>query len=447
MLKKIQRLFCFQFKVAAVTALLVFSAIQPSYASLTLQLTTGRQSKLPIAITDFSGEKNLSLESQPSKVIEMDLLNSGEFKVSSGKSLPAQPHSVRMVQLAQWRDHDVRDLVVGSVSQTNDGRYRVAISLINVYGAMTKSGGVAPSGVLFSKSYTVDKKDLRSLSHKLSHKIYEKLTGKPGVFSTNIAYISVDPSRRVKNPTYNLMVADYDGYNPHKLVSSNEPIMSPTWSPDRQYLAFVSFKAKRPALYKVNIHTGKLTQLTSVGSVNGAPAWSPDGSKIAFASAKTGVPKIYLLDLVSQKTTQLTQGISIDTEPSFAPDGKSLIFTSNRSGTPQVNQYNFANKTTERLTYNSDYSAKASICDKYMVMLEGSNHEYNIAVQNLETDEVTQLTHDGRDESPSWAPGCNLIIYATHLQNRPALAIVSRDGDVNINFPEQNMDALEPVWK
>lgn len=446
MLKKAQRVLCL-ITAMIVMVLLLLSISSPSYALLNLQLTQGVQSKLPIAIPSFSGEENLPLESQPSRVIEMDLLNSGEFEISSGKALPDQPHSVRMVQLAPWRDHDVRDLVVGSVNQTNDGRYRVAISLINVYGAMTKSGGVAPSAVLFSKSYTVDKKDLRSLSHKLSDKIYEKLTGKPGIFSTNIAYISVEPSHRVKNPTYNLMVADYDGYNPQKLVNSSEPIMSPAWSPDRQYLAFVSFKARRPALYKVNIHTGKLTQLTSVGSVNGAPAWSPDGSKIAFASAKTGVPKIYLLDLASKKITQLTQGISIDTEPSFAPDGKSLVFTSNRGGSPQINQYNFASKTTERLTYNSDYSAKASICDKYMVMLEGSNHEYNIAVQNLATDEVTQLTHDGKDESPSWAPGCNLIIYATHLQNRPALAIVSRDGNVKINFPEQNMDAQEPVWK
>lgn len=196
------------------------------------------------------------------------------------------------------------------------------------------------------------------------------------------------------------------------------------------------------------MQTGELTQLTAVGSVNGAPAWSPDDLQLAFASAKTNVPKIYLLNLKTNNVTQLTQGISIDTEPSFSPDGKTLLFTSNRGGTPQIYQYNFGNESIERLTYNGDYNAKASMSKsgKNMVMLQGDNHQYNIAVKYLDTDEVKLLTDDGNDESPSWAPNGNLIIYATHLEGRPSLAIVSRDGEVRINFPASKGDVQEPAW-
>ena len=433
--------------ILVITSLLACVAL-PARAEqiLQLELTQGVQTKLPIAIADFSGEEDLGVNNQPSKVIMVDLLNSGEFNISSGKTLPSQPHSVRSVVLSQWRDLGVQDLIVGSVQAISDDRYRVALSLVSVYGDVTQAGGVAPSAVLFSQTYTVDKKDLRALGHKLSDKIYALLTGKKGVFSSKVAYVSVLPSREAKHPKFELVVADYDGHHPKTLVSSSEPIMSPAWSNDRRCLAFVSFKARRPALYKVNVFSGELTQLTAVGSVNGAPAWSPDGSTLAFASATTGVPKIYLLNLTTKEMTQLTKGISIDTEPSFSSDGRTLLFTSNRGGTPQIYQYNFANKAIERLTYSGDYNAKASTAGEYMVMLQGHDHQYNIAVQNLKTDEVTVVTDNGNDESPSWAPNGNLIIYATHLQGRPALAIVSRDGSVKINFPASQGDVNEPVW-
>ena len=75
-------------------------------------------------------------------------------------------------------------------------------------------------------NYTVTPAQFRATAHKIADIIYEKMTGDAGVFSTRIAYITKQGSR------YELIVADADGGNPQAVVGSNEPLLSPAWSPD-----------------------------------------------------------------------------------------------------------------------------------------------------------------------------------------------------------------------
>ena len=73
--------------------------------------------------------------------------------------------------------------------------------------------------------------------------IYEKLTGNAGVFSTRIAYIAK------QGPRFQLLVAEADGFNPQTIVTSNEPLLSPVWSPDGTRIAYVSLENKKPIVY------------------------------------------------------------------------------------------------------------------------------------------------------------------------------------------------------
>ena len=92
-------------------------------------------------------------------------------------------------------------------------------------------------------TYTVTPAQFRATAHKIADVIYEKLTGDPGVFSTRIAYITK------QGPRYQLLVADADGDDPQTIVASNEPLLSPRWSPDGTRLAYVSFENKKPVVY------------------------------------------------------------------------------------------------------------------------------------------------------------------------------------------------------
>lgn len=78
------------------------------------------------------------------------------------------------------------------------------------------------------------------------------------------------------------------GGSPTLLTPGNYNEHSITWAPDSQHIAFVSNRAGRPDdtqqnnVWKVNIHTQTITQLTDHKGLVYQPAWSPDGEHIAF---------------------------------------------------------------------------------------------------------------------------------------------------------------------
>jgi TolB protein len=417
-------------------------------ALLSIEVTQGVRSALPVAIVPFSGQGDLPDTQNVSDVITQDLMNSGEFNVTPQKKLPARPYSAKAIQLSSWRALGVQDMLVGSVQAQSGGNYRVAVNLVSVYqGDATKP--VSASAILYSKVFTVKQNQLRGLAHQISDQVYKLLIGDDGTFTSHIAYVQVQPDKKHKGQMkYHLIVADYDGYNPKALVTSSEPLMSPTWAPNGKQIAFVSFQHTLPAIYDVNVATGKLNQITQLAGINGAPAWSPDGMKMAFVSSQTGQAKLYEMDLLTKNITQLTTGYSIDTEPSYSPDSSYLVFTSNRGGKPQIYRYTFSDESVERLSYSGDYNATADVSPdgKYLAVLNGSKHVYNIALQDLATDHMQVLTGEGYDESPSFSPNGKLIIYATRDDKSHYLAIVSRDGQIHIQLPTSEGQVQEPAW-
>src|SRR3546814_12776495 len=64
-----------------------------------------------------------------------------------------------------------------------------------------------------------------------------------------------------------------------------------------------------------------------------APRCSPDGNQVVMSLARNGVTDIYRMDLRTRQVTQLTNSPSIDTSPSFSPDGTQITFHSDSRGT------------------------------------------------------------------------------------------------------------------
>ena len=120
-------------------------------------------------------------------------------------------------------------------------------------------------------------------------------------------------------------------------MQSNEPLMSPAWSPDGQSLAYVSFENRLPSVYVQVLKTGERQRVSAHAGVNQAPAWSPDGKKLALTlSTRDGNLDIYVMDLATAALTRITDDPGIDTEPQWSKDGQSLYFTSDRAGGPQI---------------------------------------------------------------------------------------------------------------
>lgn len=409
--------------------LMSLSLVSSTVFAVNLELTQGVNKALPIGIHGF-GKTSESREFL--NVIDSDLNLSGQFKL-----IPAPRSSRDDTSLNIWHDLGVDSVLSGTITPTEDKRYKVQVELLDV---------AARGEPLLTQTYQVEASELHALAHHISDEVYQKLTGIRGVFSTRIAYVLVKHTR--KNEQYSLEISDMDGSHPHRLLMSTDPIMSPAWSPNGREIAYVSFEKKRAQVFIVSVETGKRRLVTDFPGINGAPAWSPDGKQLAVVLSKGGAPKIYSVDLTSGHMKQLTFGNAIDTEPRFSSDGNSLLFTSGRGGAPQVYQLNLADGGVKRMTFEGNYNARASYTPdlRQMIMLHREDKNFNIGVQAVDTGRVTVLTDSEADESPSLAPNGRFIIYATHVRDQGVLAMVSIDGRVQIAFPARDGDIQEPTW-
>lgn len=431
-----------------VVLLLNFCFASSCYAILNLQLTKGLNAAIPIAVVPFANSpvsKQLGSDNIAA-IIQNDLHYSGRFNLLPQNEIAQQPHQVAKVNLAYWRSKKLDDIVIGYVVKLSKDRYEVHFALIDVYQNNRNVNKPTASQILVQRRFIVPKNKLRYVAHKISDTIFAELTGIPGVFATKIAYIEIHQHNGKRRHT--LMVADADGFNPELILGSNQPIMSPAWSPNGKQLAYVSFENGRAQVYISNVQTGRRHLVSSYPGINGAPAWSPNGRKLALVLSKSGSPKIYVMNLANKKLTQLTFGASIDTEPSFSPDGRSLLFTSDRGGSPQIYQINLASKQVSRITYNGDYNASASYTDngKQIVFLHRDEQGYNIAMLNMITGQQTVLTHHGRDESPSLAPNGKMVVYASSENGHGVLEVVSTNTQVSYRLPATDGNVQEPAW-
>ncbi len=404
-------------------------------AELVIEITQGRDNPTSIAVVPFAWSGWGSAPEDVAGVISDDLERSGQFAPVKLADMLSLPNREADVYFRDWRATEVEYLLIGRVA--GDSTITVEYELFDVF-RETKVLSARESGPA---------EDLRMLAHRASDDVYQQLTGIRGAFATRILYVVVQ--QRYNAPsTYQLTVADADGARSEVVYESNEPILSPTWAPDGQTIAYVSFETSRPAVFLHDLATGSREQLTNFRGLNGAPAFSPDGNSLALTLSKDGSPDIYVLDLRSRELTRVTRHYAIDTEPAWMPDGRSLLFTSDRGGRPQIYRVDIVSGKTERVTFEGPWNARASLAadGRTMVMVQQEDGQFRIAVQDLQGGQPRTLTGTTLDESPSVAPNGSMLLYATKLGERGILAAVSVDGGVKFRLPSRDGDVREPAW-
>ena len=423
-------------------------------AEITIDITTGTQKPLPIAIPDFGGNDPVSR--QIAEVVRADLESTGLFSITPESAFIQKDVNIGLQpRFPDWKIIKTDALVVGDATRLQDGRIQVAFRLWDIYG-----GEVMRIDGKAGRQFTTTATNWRRVAHKIADSIYTRLTGEDGYFDTRIVYIA--ESGPVTNRQKRLAIMDSDGANHRFLTPGFDTILTPRFSTSDQEITYMSMNFatyKPPQVYLFNIETGRQEALGNFKEMTFAPRFSYDGNSVLLSEAKDGNTDLYIMDLRSRESRRLTDHPAIDTSPSMSPDGSQVVFNSDRGGSPQLYIMNTDGSPLAcpaggrdiacRITFGQGrYSTPVwSPRGDLIAFTKQSRGKFHIGVIRTDGKGERLLTESYQDEGPAWSPNGRVITFFRKARPGagPKLMSVDLTGR-NLKSIPTPTDASDPAW-
>ncbi|MCZ2157616.1 MAG: hypothetical protein LC114_27590 [Bryobacterales bacterium] len=152
-----------------------------------------------------------------------------------------------------------------------------------------------------------------------------------------------------------------------KLFSQNAT--NPEYSPDGSKVVFSAGTSDQHEVWISDADGRNNVQLTSTQGFSASPRWSPDGRFIAFDARATndfGIYDVFVIPADGGTPRALTSGPLQNTRPAWSSDGRSIYFASDRSGTQQIWKIAAEGGAARQITQNGGSEAEESPDGRYI---------------------------------------------------------------------------------
>ena len=380
-----------------------------------------------------------------SDVLRADLEFEGLFRFVPDNLIAAiPPQNPESPNFEDWKGIGATHLVITRTELTN-GELTVEARVFAV------NGGAR----MLARSYTGKPENPRVFAHQAADDIVA-LFGYRGVARSRIALVS-DRDATKERRSKEIYIVDYDGYNPRRVTVNASLNLTPAWTPDGKGLAYVSYRQGSPLVFLARIFEGR-----SIANLSGergdaqafSPVFSPDGKSLAFASTRSGNSDVWVGAGDGGGARRLTTTQASDTAPCWSPTGQEIAFTSSRSGTPQLWLMDAEGLNVRRLTSVGNYNdgcawnpSKQYSEIAYTARLEGGTFHFDIAIIDLATRQVRQITQGrGSCEYPSWAANGRHLVFACKRGGRWEITISDREGRSVRTLAAGPGNNVQPDW-
>lgn len=252
----------------------------------------------------------------------------------------------------------------------------------------------------------------RMAVHRVADELERWITGVQGIAATRIAYVQ----------EHAVHIVDSDGAEDITIPMVGEGL-SPAWSPDSRSLAYATFgDNSRVVVY--DLRTGQSRVFNSRRNTNiSTPIFSPDGSTILYTVAGENGSDLYSIPVTGGTPQRVSVSGGTDTgTPSYSPDGRRIAFTSDRAGPPEIyimdadgtnadmfTTYSFSSKNYRS---NPDWSPDG-LNIAYQAYYPDASGNFQVFTMSLRDRTPKQLTSDGENEDPSWAPDARHLVFTS----------------------------------
>lgn len=344
---------------------------------------------------------------------------------------------------AQWSvgwTPDGRNLVT-NISHSNEGKDRLALFLVSLYGSSEKQITFPPAGasdfepavspdgreVAFFRATSKETGDLwlMQLSSGQERQLTSYKQDIRGItwtpdsrnvcFSSNhtglyrIQALAIESGEQTELPTTGWDATDpvvtHDGKHllytdsqtnsniwqqmldepaaesrPERLISSSMSSHSPRFSADGKFIAFASNRSGHWEIWFADANGANATQLTNfAGPLVDAPHWSPDDKQIVFEARPDGRAALFAISIADRKVLRLTDGSFNAKMPLWSNNGRWIYFDSDVNGVTQIWRMSPDGTGKVLLTTHPGYDIVESKTEPYLYFLSGDQYLYRVS--------------------------------------------------------------------